>query len=186
MNPQNEKDDKCFQYALPVALNYKQIKKDPQRISKIKPFIYQYNWKEINFPSHKKEWKKFELNSKSIVLNILYVPYNTKEIRHAYKSKYNLKRENQVILLLITDSEKWLYLAAKKLSALLRGITGNNNGDFYCLNCFRSYTTENKLEKHKNVCGNHDYWYVEMPKEDNKILKYNHGEKSMKVPFMLT
>ena len=24
-----------------------------------------------------------------------------------------------------------------------------------------------------------------MPKEDNKILKYNHGEKSMKVPFII-
>ena len=24
-----------------------------------------------------------------------------------------------------------------------------------------------------------------MPNEDNKILKYNHGEKSMKVPFII-
>ena len=40
-------DDKCFQYATTVALNYEQIKKDPQRMSKIKPFIDQYNWKEI-------------------------------------------------------------------------------------------------------------------------------------------
>ena len=36
-------DNRCFQYALTVALNYKQIKKDPQRISKIRPFIAQYN-----------------------------------------------------------------------------------------------------------------------------------------------
>ena len=28
-------------------------------------------------------------------------------------------------------------------------------------------------------------WYVEMPKEDNKILKYNQGEKYMKVPFII-
>ena len=67
-------------------------------------------------------------------------------------SQHNLKRENPVILLMITDGEKWHYLAVKSLSALLRGITGNNIGNFYCLNCFRSYTTENKLEKHKNVC----------------------------------
>ena len=40
----------------------------------------------------------------------------------------------------------------KRLSALFRGITGNNNGDFYCLNCFQSYTTENKLKKYKKVC----------------------------------
>ena len=184
INPKN-KDDKCFQYAITVALNHEQIKKDPQRITKMKPFIDQYNWKKISFPSHQKVWKKFESNNKTIALNILYVPHNTKEIRHAYKSKYNLKRENQVILLMITDVEKWHYLAVKKLSALLRGIAGNNNGDFYSLNCFLSYTTENKLKKHKNVCENHGYCYEGMPEEDNKILKYNHGEKSMKVPFTI-
>ena len=73
INTKNDNDN-CFQYALTVPLNYQSIKKDPQRISKIKPFIDQYNWKEINFPSHNKDWKKFELNNKSITLNILYVP----------------------------------------------------------------------------------------------------------------
>ena len=58
INPKN-KDDKCFQYALTVALNYEQIKKNSQRISNIKPFIDKYNWKEIDFPSHSEDWKKF-------------------------------------------------------------------------------------------------------------------------------
>ena len=130
-------------------------------------------------------WKKFESNNKSIGLNILYMPYNAKEIRHADKSKYNLKHENQVILLMITDREKWHYFPVKILSALLKGITGNNNGDFYCLNCFRSNTTENKLEKRKNICGNYVYCFVERPEEDNKIVKYNHGEKSMRAQFVI-
>ena len=184
INPKN-KDDKCFQYALTVALNYEQIKDHPERISKIKPFIDQYNSKEIDFPSHGKDWKKFESNNKSIALNILYVPHNAEKIRHAYKSKYNLTRENQVILLMITDGEKWHYLAVKSLSALFRQITDNNHGDFDCLNCFQSYTTENKLKKHKKICENHDYCYVEMPEEYNKILKYSQGEKSMKIPFIV-
>ena len=61
---------------------------------------------------------------------------------------------------MITVGEKWHYLAVKKLSVLLRGITGNNNGDFYFLNCFPSYTTENRFKKHKNVCANHGYCYM--------------------------
>ena len=113
------------------------------------------------------------------------MPHNTEEIRHAYKSKYNLNRKNKVILLMITDGKKWHYLAVKSLSALFKGITSKHKGDFYCLNCFQSYTTENKLKKHKKVCENHDYCYVEMPKEDNKTVKYNHGEKSMKTPFII-
>ena len=100
------------------------------------------------------------------------MPYNTEKIRHAYKSKYNLTGENQVILSMITVGEKWRYLAVKSLSALFIGITGGNNGDFYCLNCFQSYTKENKFKKHKKVYENYDYCYVEMPEEDNKILKY--------------
>ena len=184
INPKN-KDDKCFQYALTVALNCEQIKKYPQKLSNIKPFIDKYNWKERTVTSYKKDWKKFELNNKSIALNILYVPYNTKEIRCAYKSKYNLKRENQVILLMIIDGKKWHYLAVRKLSAVLRGITSKHEGDIYCLNCFRSYSTKNKLKKHKDVYENHDYCYVEVPEEDDKILKYNHGEKSIKAPFII-
>ena len=140
---------------------------------------------ERDYPSHGKDWEKFESNNKSIALSILYVSHNTEKIRHAYKSKYNLIRENQVNLLMITDDEKWHYLAVKSLSALFREITGNNHENFYCLNCFQSYTTENKLKKHKKVCENHDYCYVEIPEENNKILKYNQGEKSMKIPFII-
>ena len=72
---------------------------------------------------------------------------------------------------MIADSEKWHYLAVKNLSALLRGITLNHVGNFYCLNCLHSYRTENKLKKHENVLKDHDYCYVEMPKKDNKISK---------------
>ena len=75
------------------------------------------------------------------------MPYNAENIRLAYKSKHNFKRENQVILLMITDGKKWHYLIVKSLSALLRGIKSNHDGDFYCLNCFHYNRTENKLKK---------------------------------------
>ena len=86
-----------------------------------------------------------------MALNVLYVPYSTKEISHGYKSKYDLKRKNQVILLIITDGEKWHYLVVKSLSAFLRGIASKHEGNFYCLNCFRSYTTINRLKNIKNI-----------------------------------
>ena len=155
INPQNN-DDNCFQYDLTVALNNQNIENNTQRISKIKPFIGQYNWKEIDFPSHSKDWEKFKQNNKTIALNILFVPHNTKQIRPAYISKYSFKCENQVSLLIITDSTKWHYLVVKSLSALLRGITANHYGDFYCLNCFHSCSTKEKPGKHEKVCNDHD------------------------------
>ena len=76
MNPKSN-DYKCFQYAVTLALNLDRINGHPQRISKIKPFIEEYNWKDIDFPSTSKDWKKIELNNE-VALNILYVPHNTK------------------------------------------------------------------------------------------------------------
>ena len=105
------------------------------------------------------------------------MPYNTKKINIAYKSKNNLTQEKQIILLMIRDCQKWHYLVVKNLSGLLRGITSNHKEDFYCLNCFHSYRTENKLESHKKICENHDYCHCH--------VKHNHGEKSMKVPFII-
>ena len=75
---QKNNDNKCFQYAATLALNFNNIDRNPQRISKIKPFINNYNWKDINFPTAKKDWNKFEINNENVALNILYVPFNTK------------------------------------------------------------------------------------------------------------
>ena len=129
-NPKNKEGDNCFQYALTIALNHQNIENNAKRILKIKPLIGRYDWEGIDFPSHLKDWKKCKRNNKTIAVKILYVSYNTKEIRLARKSKYNHKRDNQVILLMITNGEKWHYLTVKRLPALLRGVTSNHNGDF--------------------------------------------------------
>ena len=103
INPKNN-DDKCFQYAATLALNFDKINNHHEKISKIRYFIDQYNCKDIDFPATSKDWKRFELNSK-VVLNILFVPHNTKKIQLAYRSKYILTYNKQIILLMITDGE---------------------------------------------------------------------------------
>ena len=183
INPKNN-DDNCFQYAVTLALNLDNIDNHPERISKIKPFINQYNWKDIDFPATSKDWRKFELNNE-VALNVLYVPHNSRKMQVAYKSKNNLTCNKQVILLMITDGEKWHYLTVKNLPGLLRRITCTHKEDFYCLNCFHSYRTRNNLESHKTICENHDYCNVEMPTKSNNIIKYNQGEKSIKLPFVI-
>ena len=105
INPKN-KDNECFQYAITAALNHQKIENHPERISNIKPFIDQYNWKGIDFLAGIKDWKKFEKNNTTIALNIIYVSHNTKTINLAFKSKYNRKRKNKVVLLMITDGKQ--------------------------------------------------------------------------------
>ena len=64
------KVDRCIQYAATVALNYGEIKWNLERISKIKQFIYKYNWDK--YPSKLDDSKTFEKNNPTITLNILY------------------------------------------------------------------------------------------------------------------
>ena len=96
-----------------AAMNYQNINCHPERFSKLELFINNYNWKDIEYPSHSKDWKKFECNNKTIALNI-YVPYNTNEIKQAYISEYNNERDSPVNLLMITDgTTNWHYLTIK-------------------------------------------------------------------------
>ena len=71
LNPKNTKNNKCFQCAITAALNYQNINSHPERISNLKPFISNYNWKDIEFPSYSEDWKKFEQNNKTLALNII-------------------------------------------------------------------------------------------------------------------
>ena len=83
---------------------------------------------------------------------------------------------------MITDGEKWDYLVVNNLSRLLRGITSNHHDGFYCLNCFHSYRTKNKLEAHKKYAKT---MIIVMPTKGNNTIKHNHGEKSIKMPFTI-
>ena len=68
-------------------LNHKEIKKDLQRITKIKPFTNKYNWVGINFSSEKDDWKKIKKNNVTIALNDSYAKND--KIYSAYVLKHN-------------------------------------------------------------------------------------------------
>ena len=148
--------DNDLEDALNDALNYQSIETHPERISKLKPYINKCNWEGIQFPAGPKDWKKFERNNKTIVLNILFIPHNTKIINVAYRSEYNNKHKKQVILLMITDGKKWYYLSITNWSALLQEKSSNHHK--------YSYTTKNKLKEHEEICNNHDSCHIKMPK----------------------
>ena len=106
------------------------ISNHPERVKNITPFINKYDWNDIRFPCDSCSWKKFEKN-----------------IYHAYMSKHNNERKNQIVLVMITDGDgNWHYTAlksiqdengnlkpTKSLSRFFKGITSNHKGDYYCL-----------------------------------------------------
>ena len=126
-----------FKYAVKAALNHKDIEIRPGKISEkaIGPFTDQHEWEVRNFPTGSKKEKKFETNNKTNALNVLLKQSNsegTEKIRQTYISKHNSKRKNQVIILIITGSEKRCYLTVTKISRLLHEITSKRNDDSYC------------------------------------------------------
>ena len=101
MNEFNKKHDKCFQDAVTIMLNHKEIKKDSQRLTKIKPLINKYNWERINFPSEKHDWKRFLKNNVTVAFNVLYA--KKEKICPASVSKHNSNRKKHIILLIISN-----------------------------------------------------------------------------------
>ena len=95
--------DKYFQYAVTVALNYEEIIKKSESISHINPFINKYNWKGINYPSGKDDWKMFEKNNPTITLNVLYAKKEKgvlpkfQNMTQSVKNKFQIKKAGIVI-----------------------------------------------------------------------------------------
>ena len=93
----------------------------------------------------------------------------------------------KMILLMIPNEEEegWHYLAVKRISALLHGITSKHKGNFYCLNCLHSFRTENKNKSLEKVCKNKNFFGIVMPSEKDEILELNQYMKSDKMPYII-
>ena len=70
INPQN-KDKECFKWALIATLHHEEIKHNLERISLLRPYEKQYNWKGLEFPASIKKIDKFQKNTPGIAVNVL-------------------------------------------------------------------------------------------------------------------
>ena len=103
INPKNEKDNKCFQWSIISGLNYNKIKeKELKKLLKFRRV-------DTDFSSYQRDWEEFEQSNTSIALNVLFVSYNSEEIKLAYKSRYNYMRKKDISLLMINDEAKNSY-----------------------------------------------------------------------------
>ena len=114
------------------------------------------------------------LKKKIYIYIYIYLPY---------VSKHKSNHEKQVVLLIILNEKKLHYLAVKKLSELLRGITSKHHGHLPKLPSF--FWNKKKLKFHKKVCENKDFCNVIMPSKDTKILEFNLYQKCDKEPFII-
>ena len=99
INPKNEKDNKCFQWPIIAGLNYNNVKEKvlkklkKEKKNKLKKLLT-FKRFDTDFSSNQRYCENFEQENNSIAINVLFVPHNSEEIKLAYKSSYN-KRKNQ-------------------------------------------------------------------------------------------
>ena len=72
INPKNVNDEECFKWAVIAALNHKEIKSHPERISNIKRYTNNYNWSGLEYPVAINKISELEKNN-DVVVNVLGV-----------------------------------------------------------------------------------------------------------------
>ena len=160
----------------------------------LKESVKRLNWKNIDFPASVHDYAFFEKNNEDIALNVLYVSTNTKQVRQEYISIHNFTKNKQVVLLKISYNEKWHFTALKSIrqedntykstdsfSRLMRNISSTHHQDFYCYGCFHSFRTQSKLEEHNNLCKNHKYCDVKVPKQGKNFITHKFGSKALRI-----
>ena len=187
INPQN-KDEECFKWAVIGALHHEEIKEDHQRISKLRPYEKQYNWKGLEFPVSIKKIDKFEKNNPGIAVNVLFsnkkcLDEDTYTVR---RSERNVKCKKQVNLLMIVDGDKRHYTAIKNISRLLSRLNGKTKrAHYYCMNCLNGFQTASARDKQYKYCSSNGHVKVNIPAEEEKWLKFHNGQYQFMLPFIL-
>ena len=120
INPQN-KDEECFKWVIMAALHHEEIKKDHQRMSRLRSYENQYNWKGFEFSVSIKKIDKFEKNNPGTAVNVSFSKKKSldEDIYAVRRSERYVKCKKKVNLLMIVDGEKRHCTAIKSISRLL-------------------------------------------------------------------
>ena len=171
INQQN-KVEECFKWAVIEALHHEEIKHHPERISLLRPYENQYNWKGLEFPVSIKKIDKFEKNNPGIAVNVLFSNNKNQNIYTARRSERNVKCKKQVNLLMIVDGEKRHYTAINNISKLLSKLNGKTRRAYhFCMNCLNGFRTESARDKHYKYCSSNGHIKVNVPTEEKKMVK---------------
>ena len=155
------KDNQCFKWAVTRALN--PIDRDSERVTKIlKTQAEKYNWNDIEFPTKLKDIHKFE-NNNNVNVNVFSFDDETKKV---YTLRLGKTDHEETINLFLYDEH---YGVVKNLSRLVSSqVNKQDHKKHICLRCLNHFKSLESLEKHLELCQNHDHQHHLYPNEDNK------------------
>jgi hypothetical protein len=180
INIQNE-DDKCLMYCVLYHINKQSITKDPQRVTKYKPFINQFDFSKIKFPASLHEVKKMETLI-DYGINVFYYDNTT-----IYPVLNTQRRDDKIInLLMIKDGIKEHYVYIKQLDVCISKNRHDEEGklvskaSYPCPNCLHSYSSQILLKKHREGgCDLFDPVKTVLPSPEKIVNVNEDGEENI-------
>jgi len=212
INPKNTEDHFCFLWAI-LAYLHPQTK-DPQRISKYKPYFNELNITGLTFPLPIRDITKFMKLNPTISINVFGLDGDDDDDENAKFSEIipifisKTKRQHHVNMLLISNDNNSHFTFIKNMSRLVAHRTKHDGKSFVCDNCVRPYSTQKAYDNHLECCLLHQPTAVKLPtpkiqseetadedgmfdddekdsKEVKPILKFKSKQKCHPVPFVI-
>ena len=182
INIQN-KDVKCFLWS--VLRHLHPIQKNGERISDLKKYENDLDFKNIKFPIQVNDITKFENYNPNLPgINVISVNDKNK----VYPLRVNQKDcKKSIDLFFHSDGKKQHYSLIKNFTRLVRSqITSHSSSKiFICKKCFTHFTKADLFEKHILYCENNETALIKMPSKKNSILKFKHYFKKIYLPFII-
>ena len=145
--------------------HHKDIKYHTERISLLRSYESQCNWKGLEFPVLIKKIDKFEKNNSGIAVNVLFSSKKSskRNIHTVGRSEHNVKCKKQVNLGIILQRH---YTAIKRVSRLLKSLNTTHKGAYhFWMNCLSGFRTKSARDKHYEYCSRNGHIKVNMPNE---------------------
>ena len=160
-----------------AALEFPNIKSDPDRISNLTKFFSNYDWSGLEFPVSTKDIGLFEINN-DVSINILAV-----EGREIYIHRKSRQLGHEINLFIHEDGINH-YTVIKSLSRLLSSKNSNTKCKHFCTNCLQGFNRELNRDQHQVYCEDNKTIRVEMPREGSTV-ELCYGQNQFKVPFIM-
>ena len=171
-------DMKCFKWAVIAAMKWKEIKRNVQRVSKLRRYD-DLDWNGINFPVSTSDINRFE-HRNEISVNILAL-----DGKSPYICRKGGDYDRIVNLMIIEDEDKRHYVAIKSLGRLLSKMNSKHNpSQHFCTNCLQGFSDPGSRDEHYAYCRSNQAVRIEMPTK-RPIVEYSNGQHQFKVPFVM-
>ena len=181
INIQN-KDNKCFLWSILRYLH--PIQKNETRLTDIRKYENDLNFKGIDFPVKGKDILKFENQNPNLPgINVFSVNDNNK----IYPLRLSQKDcQKSIDLFLFSKDENLHYCLIKNFSRLTRSqITSHSSSKLHiCKKCLTHFTKLDLFEKHIIYCSQNETVAVKMPTE-NTMLNFQNHFKKLPISFVV-